>query len=139
MNTTYDEILKFFILNCGTDTSKLPTDVEKIYDIIRNGVSHYNTYISHDDKYGKLLCDDTTETLNVNIDNDTRLLVLAYCIKYVQLENQLVEFEELWSPFQGDIGISNYNSQIKGRENTLERTKQKIIELVSSIEDKSIM
>lgn len=133
--TTYDQIMKSFILNCGIDTSRLPTDTEKIYDMILNAISHYNMYLKDEQP---IVGNNETETLNVELDS-TRLLILAYCLKYVYLENELVGFQELWSPFQLEVGIKDYNSQISGRENTLKRTKDKIIELLTSIEDNSIM
>jgi len=66
-------------------------------------------------------------------------LILAYCIKYTYLENQLIEFEEIWSPFQKEVGLKNYKDQVNSRERTLERTKNKIIELISNIEDRNLM
>ena len=136
--TNYNEIFKCFIKNCGVNTSKLPaSDIGK-YDMITNAIRHYNTIISEYDDVGRLSGDNQAELINVLLD-DTRLLILAYCIKYVHLENQLVGFQELWSPFQKEVGIKDYRSQVQGRENTLERTSQKIIELLTSLEDGSIM
>ena len=132
---SYDDIMKSFIKNCGVDTGKLPADNERLYDMITNGISHYNVYLKDE---APLIGDNQTETLNRSIDS-TRLLILAFCLKYVYLENELVGFQELWSPFQNEIGIKNYRDQIKGRETTLDRTKQKINELLSSIEDPNIM
>lgn len=136
--TSYDQIYQCFIDNCGVDTGKLPQTDEGKYNMIINAVKHYNSQISEYDAIGKLVCDNSTEIINVELD-DTRLLILAYCLKYVYLENQLVGFEELWSPFQKEVGIKDYRSQIQGRENTLVRTEHKITELLTSIEDASIM
>lgn len=133
--TTYDEIFECFLKNTGIDTTRLPTTDEAIYAIINNGVSHYNVYLKDE---VPIKCDDSSETINVTLDS-TRLLILAYCIKYVYLENQLVGFEELWSPFQNDLGIKNYKSQIQARQDTLDRTKQMITQLLTSTEDASIM
>lgn len=135
MGATYDQIFQCFIDNTGVDTSRLPNDQEKIYDMINNGARHYNTYFDEEEW---VVCDNDTETINKNLDG-TQLLIYAYCLKYVYLENQLVGFEELWSPFQNEIGIKDYKSQVQGRESTLERTNKKIIELITSTEDPSIM
>lgn len=135
MNTTYSEIMKAFINNCGIDTSLLPEDPSKIYDMINNAVQYYNTYF---DSQNQIVCDDSTESLNTKLD-DLRLRLLAYCMKYIYLENQLVGFEELWAPFQNELGIKNYKSQIDARENTLERTRQEIDRLVTYIEGTDIM
>jgi len=138
LNTTYDDIFTCFLENTGVDISRLPqTDVGK-YEMIHNAIRHYNSKISDLDEVGKLTYDDDTEKINVKLD-DTRLLILAYCMKYVYLENELVAFQALWSPFQREIGIKDYRSQVQGRENTLQRTEQKIYEFLSVIEDKSIM
>lgn len=136
--TTYDQIWQCFIDNCGVDVTQLPTDDYRKYNMIKNATMHYNNFIDEEDNIGKITCDDSTETINVKLDG-SRLLILAYCMKYVELENQLVEFEELYTPFQKEMGIKNYKDQVKGRENTLARTNQKIIELLSNIEDRSIM
>lgn len=134
MNTTYDDIFECFIENTGVDTTQLPTEQEKIYGMIHNGIIHYNTKL--DD--GDINYDDISESIDTELD-DKRILMLAYCIKYVYLENELVGFQELWTPFQKEIGIKNYKAQVTGREKTLERTDQKIIELITKIEDQSIM
>lgn len=133
--TSYDDIMSCFVKNCGVDTSNLPTDEEKLYGMIQNGLNHYNVYLKDE---SPIQGDDDTEMLNTSLDG-TRLLILAFCLKYVYLENQLVGFQELWSPFQNELGIKNYKAQVDGREKTLERTRQKIIELVTTIEDVNIM
>lgn len=133
--TSYDDIFTCFVNNCGVDTTRLPTETPKLHEMISNAIDHYNVYLKDE---SPILGDNTFESLNVLLDS-TRLLILAYCLKYVYLENQLVGFQELWSPFQNELGIKNYKSQIDGRENTLERTKKKIIELLTSLEDPSFM
>ena len=136
--TTYDDIFKCFVVNAGIDTSRLPSEDYKIHDMIINGINHYNSKIGSSDYLGELAGNNLTEAINLKLDG-TRLLLLAYCIKYVYLENQLVEFEELWTPFQKDMGFKNYREQVRGRESTLERTEQKILEYLSKIEDRSLM
>lgn len=133
--TSYDDIMTCFIENTGIDTTKLPTEDEHIYAMIKNASKHYGVFLK-DEAY--IVCDDELEEINISLDY-TRLLIFAYCMKYVYLENQLVGFEELWSPFQNDLGIKNYRSQIQARQSTLERTKQKITELVTTTEEPSIM
>ncbi|APR02491.1 TPA: hypothetical protein ACXDAY_002073 [Clostridium botulinum] len=135
MNTSYDEIFESFLLNCGIDTSELPKDQNKIYSIINNAVNHYNNFME-EDYY--ITTNNETETIDKRLDGSC-LLILAHCIKYTHLENQLIEFEEIWSPFQKEIGFKNYKDQIASREKTLERTKNKIIELISNIEDRNLM
>ena len=133
--TDYDKIFETFLGNCGVDTTRLPVEAEKLHELIQNGISHYNSYLKDENP---IVGDDLLETLNVHLDS-TRLLILAFCMKYVYLENLLIGFQELWSPFQNEIGIKNYKSQVDGREKTLERTKYRIVELLTSIEDSLIM
>lgn len=135
MNTSYDEIFESFLMNCGIDTSELPKDQDKIYLIINNAVNHYNNFMEED---YCIEADNKTETISKKL-NGSCLLILAYCIKYTYLENQLIEFEEIWSPFQKEIGFKNYKDQVTSREKTLERTKSRIIELISNIEDRNLM
>lgn len=136
--SSYDDIYQCFIDNCGVDTSRLPSTDQGKYNMIVNAARHYNSRISDEDIVGKIICDNIAETINADLD-DTRMLILAFCIKYVYLENQLVGFEELWSPFQKEVGVKDYRSQVQGRENTLERVEQKITELLTNIEDPDIM
>lgn len=138
-NTSYDDIFECFINNCGVSTDNLPKSNEGKYSMINNAVDHYNSLISSEDSLGKIVCDNMTEFINLTLDG-TRLLILVYCMKYVYLENDLVAFEELWSPFiKEGGGIQQYKSQTTSRENTLVRIEQKINQLLTSIEDASIM
>ena len=134
--TTYDLIWESFLDNCGVDVSTLPSADEQKYAMIHNGIRHYNSVIDNSDT--KLTFDDTNEEINIGLD-DTRLLILAYCLKYVFLENDLVGFQQLWQPFQKEMGQKFYREQIGGRENTLERTTKKITELLTNIDDGTIM
>ncbi|MCD3340305.1 hypothetical protein G8T81_14465, partial [Clostridium botulinum C/D] len=72
--------------------------------------------------------------VNISLDN-TQLLLLAYCLRYSYLENELIEFEELWQPFQKEVGQKFYREQLQGRESTLARTRNKINELLNNMEN----
>jgi hypothetical protein len=134
--TSYDDIWEAFVDNCQVDTSTLPQTDEGKYSLIHNGIRHYN--VSTDISEIKLKYDDALEQINVDLD-DARILILAYCIRYTVLENELIAFEQVWQPFIKEIGQKFYREQIFGRENTLVRTKQKIIELLTGIEDMSYL
>lgn len=135
-NTSYDNIYICFRRNTGVDASTLPTTDSGRYELINNGVLHYNTKI--DDSEPQLVCNDTLEEINRELDSK-RLLLLAYCIKYSILENELEGFEQVWQPFTKEMGQKFYGEQIKGREATLDRVDKKITELLTDIEDGSIM
>jgi hypothetical protein len=134
--TNYDEIFSVFLDNCRVDNSTLPYDDEGKYSMIHNGIRHYNSKV--DSSETKLTYDDLMEQINVQLD-DTRLLLLAFCIRYSELENNLIEFEQVWQPFQKEVGQKFYGEQIKGREGTLERTEKRITELLTDLDSGSIM
>lgn len=137
-NTTYDDIFQCFLENCGIDPSRLPTDETLIYNLIKNAIRYYNAEIDELDNVGKLTYDDSTEEINVALD-DIRLLLLAFCLKYIYLENQLIEFQEIWTPFQQEIGFRNYREQVSGREATLSRAKQDITKYLFRLENVNLM
>lgn len=133
--TTYDDIWQTFVDNCML-TDIIPTTDESRYILIHNGIKRYNSSVSGNEL--KLTYDDTLEIINTTLD-DTRLLLLAYCIRYTFLENELISFEQIWQSFSKDVGIKFYGDQIKGREATLQRTKQEISQLLLNIESYSFL
>lgn len=134
--TTYDTIWEVFIDNCMVDPSTLPTSNEGKYSLIHNGIRKYN--VSTDISEVKLTYDDTLEQINIELD-DNRLLLLAYCMRYNFLENDLIAFEQVWQPFIKEIGQKFYREQISGRESTLARTKFEINQLLLNIDDMSFL
>jgi hypothetical protein len=134
--TSYDDIWEAFVTNCLVDSQTLPQTNEGKYILIHNGLRHYN--VSTDESEIKLKFDDTLEQINVDLD-DNRLLLLAYCIRYTFLENELIGFEQVWQPFVKEIGQKFYREQIGGREDTLDRTKNKIDQLLLNIEPMSYL
>ncbi len=135
-NTSYDEIYICFRRNCGVDSSTLPKTDEGKYELIHNAVMHYNTKV--DSSETQLICNDELEEINVKLDSN-RLLLLAYCLKYSVLENELEAFEQVWQPFTKEMGQKFYKDQIKGRENSLDRVNFKILELLTKLDSGSIM
>lgn len=135
MSTTYDDIYSCFLDNCRVDNSCLPVTDKGKYAMIRNGCKIYNSKMEDSIV---LKADDLTETINVELD-DARLLVLAYCLKLNYHENDLTEFTSVWSLYQKEIGFKDYSYQIKAKEANIERTEQKITELVTNIVGFGIM
>lgn len=136
--TTYDEIFTCFIENCGVDVENLPESDEGKYNMIQNSALHYNVIIDSGDETGEITCSDESETIDKKLDG-TRLLILAYCLRYNVLDNQLVGFEELWHPHQKEYGTKNYREQISARQRTLGRTNFKLVELLRKIDNPSLM
>lgn len=133
MNTSYDEIFTCYLENCKILNSSIPNDTEKKYVMIHNACRHYENKMGEPIEW-----DDISEMINVKLDN-SRLLILAYCLKLIYHENTLTEFTDIFSTFQKELGISNYQAQVKARESNIIRTEQKINELITNIEDGSIM
>lgn len=136
IKTTYDDIWECFYDNCGVDYNTLPSTDEGKYILIKNGCRKYNTVI--DPQENKIKCDDFLEEINLELD-DNRLMLLAYCIRYNFLENDLIRYEQVWQNFAKDIGQKFYGDQVKGREATLERTKNEIDKLLLNIESYSYL
>lgn len=134
--TSYDEIFECFKENCRVDDATLPYDDEGKYAMIHNAIRHYNSRV--DKTEIKLKYDDMMEQINIQLD-DTRLLLLAFCMRYAELENNLIEFQQVWQSFQKEVGQKFYREQISGRENTLDRTEKRIRELLTELDSGSIM
>ena len=132
--TSYDSIFTCFLENCKIQSKNLPTtDIGK-YAMIHNACRHYSNKMEE----FELKWDDLTETLTVELDSN-RLLILAYCIKLVYLENAVTEFTDIFSVFQKELGINNYNSQVKARQYNVLTTEHKIIELMTNMQGFSVM
>lgn len=122
--TTYDEIYSEFLTNTETENINLPSSTEKIYKYINGAVRLFNNRLQTDIK-----CDDNAETLNKDLD-DNELLILAHFLRLMFLKNQLTYFTTLYSPFEKDIGVRNFQSQSKALESIVENEKNTIDELI---------
>lgn len=124
MNTSYDDIYTEFITNTKTDDINLPNSQEKTYDSIHSAIRHYNNRLRDN-----LNFDDDNENVDRSLNND-ELLLIAHYLRISFLKNQKSEFVTTWSPFEKDIGIKNYQSQVKALQETIneeESTIEKII------------
>lgn len=127
--TSYDQIWTTFLNNCKVSDIDLPQTPEKIYEIIRNGVMHFNNRLRED-----IVCDDSTETLNRELSNDY-LLILAHYIRLIFLINQKTYFESLWQPFAKDVGLKNFSTQLKSLETSIAEEERTIDRLIMNMED----
>lgn len=134
--TSYDEIWKVFYNNCGLDKALLPQTDEGKYMLIESGILNYNTFT--DETETELIGDEYMEEVNVKLDNN-KIKLLAYCMKYNVLENNLVDYESVWQPLMKDIGQKFYREQISARQDTLARTKKEIDRLLTNIEPYSYL
>lgn len=132
--SSYDSIFTCFLENCKIQSKNLPTTSEGKYAMIHNACRHYTNKM---EEYG-LLWNDSTESLTVELDSN-RLLILAYCMKLVYMENAVTEFTDVWSVFQKELGINNFQAQVKAKQYNVESAEQKIIELMTNMQGFSVM
>ena len=132
--TSYDDIFTCFLENCKIQNKNLPSTDEGKYAMIHNACRHYTNKMEEE----ALKCDDILETIDKELD-DSRLLILAYCIKLVYLENAVTEFTDVFSVFQKEIGIKDYQAQVKARQYNVSTTEHKIIELMTNMQGFSVM
>jgi hypothetical protein len=118
--TNYDVIWTEFIENCQTDDINLPDMDDKIYEVIHSAVRHYNTRL-----HVSLTYDDILEQVNKDLV-DWEIVLLAHYLRLSFLENQLIHLSSMWSPFQKDIGIKNYQEQSRNLKELIDREDSKI-------------
>ena len=79
--TTYDELYELFITNCRTDGLSLPRTEDQKYNAIKNAVMLFNNRLRDN-----LVCDDSTETISRELNDDEKLVVAHY-IRLTLLKN----------------------------------------------------
>lgn len=129
--TSYDEIWTTFLNNCKVSDIDLPQTDEKIYEVIKNGVLHFNNRL----REYRIVCNDESETVDRKLSDD-HLLILAHYIRLVFLINQRTYFENLWQPFASDIGLKNFSAQLRSLESSIKDQEDRIDELIfNTMED----
>ncbi|WP_339198559.1 hypothetical protein MKY95_10120 [Paenibacillus sp. FSL P4-0176] len=122
--TSYDEIYEEFLSRCKVDDIDLPDTNEKIYAVIRSAVRDFNNKMRT-----QIMCDDELESVNQKLSDDD-LLILAHYLRLNFLRNQLIHFSSTWQPFAKDIGLKNFQSQLKALETLVSNEKENIKELI---------
>lgn len=126
--TSYDLVWETFLNNCKVSDIDLPQIPEQIYEVIKNGVMHFNNRLREE-----LICDDLNEVLDKDLSND-HLLILAHYIRLIFLNNQKTYFESLWQPFQKDVGLRNFGTQLKSLEISVKEQQRTIDSLIMNME-----
>lgn len=121
MNTSYDEIWQTFLENCKRDDLDLPNSDTAIYNAIRNALLFFNNRMRTSFKGI-----DAEESLD-NVLSEDELLILANYIRLVFLNNEKTYFEGLWQPFQKDVGLRNFSTQLNSIKDSVEK-QEKLIE-----------
>ncbi|MNK45795.1 hypothetical protein D3C87_645660 [compost metagenome] len=127
--TTYDEIFTQFLSINKTDPINIPVEDDPKYDMIHNGVHHFNNRMRDELKF-----DDGTEVLDRLLNFD-EIIILTRFMRLTFLENQLTEFSTLYQPFAADIGLKNYQSQVKALESLVERENNKIEGIIDNMQE----
>lgn len=130
MTTSYDTIYTTFLNNCKVSDIDLPQTTDKIYEAIHNAIRHFNNRLRDE-----LQWDDAIETVSRELSNDD-LLVLSHYIRLIFLKNQKTYFENLWQPFQKDVGLKNFSTQLRSLESSIIDQEKFIDQLImNSMED----
>lgn len=129
-NTTYDDIWTTFLNNCKASDIDLPSTPERIYEQIKNAVMLFNNRLREDVK-----CDHDLETVD-RLLSDDHLLILAHFIRLVFLKNQKTFFQTQFQPFQKDVGLKNFASQLRSLESSVEEQEKTIDRIImNAMED----
>ncbi|MFB0831552.1 hypothetical protein ACEU2D_18355 [Brevibacillus laterosporus] len=128
-NTTYDEIYTTFINRCKVDDLELPQNDEQIYNFIHGAIMDYNNRLQE-----KLDWDDTSETVSRELTVDD-LLLIAHYLRLTFLKNQLIYFTNTWQPFTKDIGLKNYQAQLRSLDSLILFEEKKIESIIQNRAD----
>lgn len=128
MKTSYDLIWQTFLNNCKVSDIDLPNTPELMYEQIKSGVMRFNNRLRT-----SVQCDDLIEQLSEELNED-HLLILAHYIRLIFLINQKTYFESLWQPFAKDVGLKNFNTQIKSLEVSIKEQESTIDSLIVNTE-----
>ena len=107
VRTSYDTLYSTFMNNNLADDIDLPQSEIEIYRVINNAVMLYNNR-----ERDIIVCDDTLEEVDRELNND-EILMIAHYIKLAFLKNQMTAFTLTWQPFDKDMGLRNYDSQVR--------------------------
>ena len=133
---TFDTIWEKVINVSGYNNSELPQTDNQIHQVINLGIDLYNKYAN---KYegrlqGIIDYDNDSESINLELDS-TNLLILSYLIASVIASNKVSEFTDVWSVFAKEAGITNYNAQVKARQERQHEFENKAISLIEDLID----
>lgn len=131
--TTYDELYELFITNCRADGLSLPRTNEQKYNVIKNATMLYNNRLRDN-----LICDDETETINGEL-NDDQKLVIAHYIRLTLLKNIRTYKNSIFTTFTQEIGVRNINAQLSSLKDEIEEEENTISMLIFNMTDESIM
>jgi hypothetical protein len=127
--TPFDQVWQTFLDNCKVPETDLPTFDEKIYDAIHNAIMHFNNRLRRN-----ITWNDSTELLSEDLSNDD-LLIVAHFLRLIFLTNQKTYFENLFQPFAKDVGMKNFNTQLKSLETSVSEEQRTIDALIRNMQE----
>ena len=128
MNTTYDELWEKFKSITRVDEYEIPSTLEGIKKLVENGCDIYcqKAY----DEY--LTYDSEAEVLSKAL-NKNSISAIANAMKWQVSLNMLSEFVSVWSVYQNDTGVRDYNSQVKAKQEFADRQEKILNQLIFAI------
>lgn len=126
---TYDDIWSTFLDNYKVSKEDVSSTDEAIYNDIRNGVRLYNNRMRT-----KFECDDLSETV-IGATTDDECILIAHYIRLVYLINSKTLYETLYQPISPDVGIKNYNTQMRALESSIERQESFIESVIFNMQE----
>lgn len=126
--TTYDSIFTQFMSINKTDPFNIPESDEGKYDMIHNAVFHFNNRLRDTLQY-----DDSSESVDRELSTD-EIVILTRFMRLTFLENQLTEFSTLYQPFAADMGLRNYQAQVKSLQALVDNENTKIERVIDNMQ-----
>lgn len=127
--TSYDELYTSFLTKTKVDDLDLPNSNEKIYEFIRSAVRDFNNRMSEN-----LQMNDLLEVFDREL-TDTEILLLTHFLRKTFLQNQLLYFSSTWQPFQREISLKHYGTQLKALEYLVELEDKYIDSIIRNHEE----
>lgn len=129
MNTTYDDIYKYFSRNIRADSLDLPSTIDEQIELLKDGIDEYNLRLEKN-----LNCDDMTETVSEELNN-LHIRFIIECMKLRIFQGMLEDYVSVWETFQGDMGRKNYKDQLNARQSLINKQDEILNKLSNRIYD----
>jgi hypothetical protein len=127
--TSYDDLWVVFLNNVEVSNLDLPQNNNEIHDAIHNAVLHYNNVMET-----AIECNHVLEAFSTTL-SDNQILILAHFLRLVLLKNKLTLFTLTWQPFEKEIGVKNFGTQLKMLESMVAEEKETISQLIINQQD----
>lgn len=127
--TTYDEVWRLFLSVAKMPQYDLPNTDRQIYDLVEHATLLYNNQIGTN-----IIANEATESFDKDLSGNEKLIIAHY-IRLMVLQNQLTFFQTTYQPFAKDITMSNFNTQLRTLQKSVESEEETILDLLANSED----